>query len=118
VRLAPWAASFALATSCGGAQEEVRAPHADPPRKAVAHEAEAAPEPEPVEETPPACTDEGCFACGTAFCPVGFFCDEAASGGPACSWVPDCARKAGCDCVVRALPGVHCQSESGGAHVK
>jgi hypothetical protein len=114
-----FASSFALVAGCGGAQEEVRAPHEDRTHEPAAREAESAPEPTPAEEAaPPACADEGCFPCGAGFCPVGFYCDEGASGGPACSWVQDCARKAGCDCVGRALRGSRCESEGGGAHVR
>jgi hypothetical protein len=113
------AACIALFAGCGATQEEPRAPHQDAPRNAVAREEERAPDPAPVEQAPPpACSDEGCFQCGSGFCPVGFYCDETANGGPACGWVPDCARKAGCECVGRALGGARCQSEGGGAHVK
>ena len=52
-------------------------------------------------------------------CPKGFYCDEQAEGGPACSWLPDCPENADCVCVKAAL-GSGCSCEEygdGGPHV-
>jgi hypothetical protein len=60
------------------------------------------------------CADGSCFACGTGFCPAGFYCDESAQGGPGCGWLPACAPKMGCGCLDGVMSGCTC-SESGGA---
>src|SRR5688572_12979607 len=36
------------------------------------------------------CADGTCFECGAGLCPKGFYCDEGAPGGAACSWLPEC----------------------------
>ncbi|MFO7181178.1 MAG: hypothetical protein DIU78_020930 [Pseudomonadota bacterium] len=53
----------------------------------------------------PVCDDGSCSPCGNGLCPVGWYCDEDA--GPACSWVPECARRTSCDCLRRVL-GAEC----------
>ncbi len=108
-------------SACGGQ------PSAEPrAQRSFAREAEESTEPsEAAEATEPAaqaesggaasCSDGSCFECGKGFCMTGFYCDEAAEGGAACSWLPSCAKKASCDCVERALgAGCRCK-ESGGA---
>lgn len=68
--------------------------------------------------TGPDCSDQTCFRCGEGMCPVGFYCDETASGGPACSWLPECAETASCDCVTGVLgSSCNCDEASGGPHV-
>lgn len=62
------------------------------------------------------CDDGTCTPCGDALCPTGWYCDESARGGPACGWLPECAAKAGCGCVKKAL-GCACEEKSGGVHV-
>src|SRR5690606_21298991 len=69
--------------------------------------------------TGPDCSDGTCFVCGDGMCPMGFYCDEQATGGAACSWLPECAETASCDCVQEVL-GSSCSCEvdaSGGPHV-
>jgi hypothetical protein len=74
---------------------------------------------EPSAPRRPACEDETCFECGGGICMTGFYCDEGAQGGAACSWLPDCAGRASCACVKRALgSGCDCQERGGGVHVK
>jgi hypothetical protein len=68
---------------------------------------------EPAARADP-CADGSCFACGTGFCPPGFYCDESAQGGPGCAWLPACAPKMTCSCIEREVSGCAC-SESGGA---
>jgi hypothetical protein len=60
------------------------------------------------------CADGSCFACGSGFCPPGFYCDESAQGGPGCAWLPACAPKMTCACIESEVSGCSC-SESGGA---
>jgi hypothetical protein len=35
----------------------------------------------------PNCDDGTCSKCGSGICPAGWYCDEKASGGGACSWL-------------------------------
>jgi hypothetical protein len=64
------------------------------------------------------CDDGTCTACGQGFCPTGYYCDEKAKGGPACSWLPECADRATCGCVTGALgSGCSCEERSGGVYV-
>lgn len=66
----------------------------------------------------PNCDDGTCSPCGTGICPSGWFCDENASGGPACSWLKECADKPSCGCVARVLgAGCKCREEAGGLKV-
>lgn len=102
---------------CGGSQEPTRAPE-----RTASHseESPSAPTADPEPAAPPAarrCTDGTCFACGSGYCPAGYFCDEGASGGAACSWLPVCAKSA-CACLKRALGSCTCDDGEGGAHVK
>ncbi len=69
--------------------------------------------PEPKRAT---CADGTCTPCSDALCLTGWYCDESAHGGPACGWLPECAGKAGCGCVKKAL-GCACEEKSGAAHV-
>jgi hypothetical protein len=64
-----------------------------------------------------ACDDGTCSPCGDAVCPNGWYCDESAPGGPACGWLPECAQKAGCGCIKKALAGCACEEKSGAAHL-
>lgn len=69
------------------------------------------------EAPAPACSDGTCTPCGEGLCPNGWYCDESAKDGAACSWLPECAKKPGCACVERALPGCSCEERDGGQHV-
>jgi hypothetical protein len=64
----------------------------------------------------PACDDGTCTLCGEAQCPTGWYCDESAKGGPACGWLPECAKKPTCACVKRVFSD--CEEKSGGLYVK
>jgi hypothetical protein len=90
--------------------EESREESGDGP--AAAEDEEAASEPPAA-----ACSDGTCSPCGEGFCPNGWYCDETAKGGAACSWLPECAKKPGCACVERALSGCSCEERDGGQHV-
>jgi hypothetical protein len=68
---------------------------------------------EPAASADP-CADGSCFACGSGFCPPGFYCDESAQGGPGCAWLPACAPKMTCSCIEGEVSGCSC-IESGGA---
>jgi hypothetical protein len=75
-------------------------------------------EEEAASEPPaPACSDGTCTPCGEGFCPNGWYCDQTAKGGAACSWLPECAKKPGCACIERALSGCSCEERDGGQHV-
>lgn len=66
-----------------------------------------------------ACDDGGCFECGSGSCPTGWYCDESAQGGPACSWLPDCNKKPDCACIGKVLGSAcSCSDEGGGPHAK
>jgi hypothetical protein len=65
----------------------------------------------------PACDDGTCTPCGDAQCPLGWYCDESAKGGPACGWLPECAKKPTCACVKRVFSG-SCEERGGGLYVK
>ena len=54
------------------------------------------------------CDDGTCSTCGSGICPAGWYCDEKASGGGACSWLTECADKPTCACVTRVL-GAACK---------
>lgn len=49
------------------------------------------------------CEDGSCVHCGEGMCPNGFYCDESAEGGAACSWLPECASTPTCQCVTQAI---------------
>lgn len=75
-------------------------------------------EEEAASEAPAAaCSDGTCTPCGEGMCPNGWYCDETAKGGAACSWLPECAKKPGCACIERALSGCSCEERDGGQHV-
>ena len=66
----------------------------------------------------PNCDDGTCSLCGSGICPTGWYCDEKASGGGACSWLAECAEKPSCGCVTRVLgASCKCREESGGLKV-
>jgi hypothetical protein len=65
----------------------------------------------------PACDDGTCTLCGDAQCPIGWYCDESAKGGPACGWLPECAKKPTCACVKKAFSGCSCEERDGSPHV-
>ncbi|RYZ05522.1 MAG: hypothetical protein EOO73_19935 [Myxococcales bacterium] len=66
----------------------------------------------------PSCDDGTCSQCGSGICPAGWYCDEKASGGAACSWLAECAEKATCGCVTRVLGSAcKCREEGGGLKV-
>jgi hypothetical protein len=64
-----------------------------------------------------ACDDGSCSPCGDAICPNGWYCDESAQGGPACGWLPECAKISGCACVKKAFAGCGCEEKNGAAHL-
>lgn len=66
----------------------------------------------------PNCDDGSCSLCGSGICPSGWYCDENASGGAACSWLTECADKPTCGCITRVLgSSCKCREESGGLKV-
>jgi hypothetical protein len=71
----------------------------------------------PAAKKKPACDDGTCTLCGDAQCPTGWYCDESAKGGPACGWLPECAKKPTCACVKKVFPG-GCEERNGGLYVK
>ncbi|MEI9941259.1 MAG: hypothetical protein WDO69_28910 [Pseudomonadota bacterium] len=117
------AAYGVLLVACGGG-----AAGSDPPAKAP-HElsnthadepaANEESEPEPAEAPKAGLCDDGtCSPCGAGVCPSGWYCDESASGGPACGWLPRCAQKSSCGCLTGKLgAGCKCSEQSGGLHV-
>jgi hypothetical protein len=56
----------------------------------------------------PNCDDGTCSKCGSGICLAGWYCDEKAGGGGACSWLAECADKPTCACVTRVL-GASCK---------
>ena len=66
----------------------------------------------------PNCDDGTCSLCGNGICPAGWYCDENASGGAACSWLTECADKPSCSCITRVLgSSCKCREEAGGLKV-
>lgn len=66
----------------------------------------------------PNCDDGTCSKCGSGICPAGWYCDEKAGGGGACSWLAECAEKPTCGCVTRVLgASCKCREEGGGLKV-
>ena len=66
----------------------------------------------------PNCDDGSCSLCGSGICPSGWYCDENASGGAACSWLTECADKPTCGCITRVLGSAcKCREEGGGLKV-
>lgn len=106
-----------LVSSCGGATPKAHAPeeHAD---NTSDDSTSASSDSTPEAPQPPSCDDGTCFPCGDGICPQGFYCDRKAAGGPACSWLPACAKKASCDCVTKTLgSSCSCNAENGGIYV-
>lgn len=65
-----------------------------------------------------ACADGTCLECGAGLCPKGFYCDEKAPGGAACSWLPECGGAATCACVKQVLgASCSCSEKQGGPSV-
>jgi hypothetical protein len=116
-------ASFAILAACGGGGADASAPPATAHDKAKPEANEEATDddtPAEEESAPPraACDDGTCSPCGTGMCPTGWYCDESASGGPACSWVPQCAQKSSCSCLNAVLGSAcKCAEQAGGLHV-
>ncbi|MGC4093392.1 MAG: hypothetical protein QM756_36960 [Polyangiaceae bacterium] len=119
--LALVALNVGLNSGCGGGQPEAKAPSDEPAPSSRAKKAAASEdEPEPEAEAPArsSCDDGGCFSCGSGTCPSGWYCDEGASGGAACSWLPGCGAKASCACVSKNLgSSCSCSEDGGGPHV-
>jgi hypothetical protein len=66
----------------------------------------------------PDCDDGTCSKCGSGICLAGWYCDEKANGGGACSWLAECADKPTCACVTRVLgKSCKCHEESGALKV-
>ena len=112
---------FALGGCGGSAQPEAKEP-SDAPARAQKRTPKSAPAEDESEAESAAprssCDDGGCFSCGGGTCPTGWYCDEGASGGAACSWLPGCGAKASCGCVAKALGSeCNCSEEGGGPHV-
>lgn len=63
-----------------------------------------------------ACDDGTCTSCGAGHCPIGWYCDESAKGGPACGWLPECTKKPSCACLKRILGG-SCEERGAGLYV-
>lgn len=114
---------------CGSATPEAREPESgesasqDGAGEADTDEAgEAAGSSESAAETQAPksdCGDGSCFSCGSGVCPSGWYCDEGVKGGPACSWLPDCASKPGCACISKVLgKSCDCQGDASGPHVR
>jgi hypothetical protein len=118
-----------LLIQCGGtsATPEARSPGADASHEGSASDADdasdgsdASSEGSNADSEPQAstCDDGTCSKCGTGICPSGWYCDENANGGPACSWLKECADKPSCGCVTRVLgSSCKCREESGGLKV-
>jgi hypothetical protein len=112
-----------LLAACGGSgagsDPRAKAPHeqASVHTDDTAASEDSAPE---AEEAPKAalCDDGTCSPCGAGFCPIGWYCDESASGGPACGWLPRCAQKSSCGCLTGKLgAGCKCSEQGSGLHV-
>jgi hypothetical protein len=112
-----------LLAACGGGAASSSAPAKTPHDSPSAHAEEVGesepPEAEPAEAPKAAlCEDGTCSPCGAGFCPNGWYCDESASGGPACGWLPKCAQKSSCGCLTGKLgASCKCSEQSGGLHV-
>jgi hypothetical protein len=117
-----------LLPQCGGGAGagEAKSPSAEAKRSDTEPTAEQAPGDEDADDasatdtTPKSatCDDGTCSPCGSGICPTGWYCDEKASGGGACSWLTECADKPSCACVTRALGSTcKCREESGGLKV-
>jgi hypothetical protein len=110
--------------ACGGggaagSDAPAKAPHeqANARSEAVADNDESAAEPEAAPKAA-LCDDGTCTPCGAGVCPSNWYCDESASGGPACGWLPRCAQKSSCACLTGKLgPGCKCSDQGGAPHV-
>jgi hypothetical protein len=109
-----------LAAACGGGKPPAASADGEGDRD-DARGGERASEDESEEESapaPPSCDDGTCFRCGAGICPKGFYCDEDASGGAACGWLPSCAEEATCTCVKQTLgASCRCEEQGGGVSV-
>jgi hypothetical protein len=110
--------------ACGGGTPEPstaeRASDEKSSAKADGDESESASESETEAAAPArkaACDDGTCTPCGDAQCPLGWYCDESAKGGPSCGWLPECAKKPTCACVKKVYSG-SCEERAGGVFVK
>lgn len=108
--------------ACGGASagSNARAESAHEKPSHEPDEASASDDSAPEEEAPKAgpCDDGTCSPCGSGVCLTGWYCDESASGGPACGWLPQCAQKSSCACLSGKLgAGCKCSEQGGGLHV-
>jgi len=118
-------AAYCLAlAACGGggaagSDAPAKAPHTATSTRADAVESSEEAAAEPAEAPKAALCDDGtCSPCGGGVCPSGWYCDESASGGPACGWLPRCAPKASCACLSGKLgAGCKCSEQDGGLHV-
>jgi hypothetical protein len=96
-----------------------------PPRTSAERAVSVAREPVAKASAPPArahrpsCDDGSCFACGEATCMAGFYC-AASQSGHGCAWVPSCAVKPTCACVMaslRADAACGCIEKGGGVYL-
>lgn len=124
VALVVLVAPFVVACGGGGAGAGARSPEKDlapsKPANDIGDEpaASTGPTSDETAASAPRYSDETCFPCGTGFCLRGFYCDDGAKGGAACSWLPACPKGASCDCLKRELRSCTCETENGGAHVR
>jgi hypothetical protein len=101
-----------MAAGCGGGTGAARSAN-DAPQDSASLSSDFADEP-PVLD----CSNDTCSRCGKGICPDGFYCDESANGGPACSWLPQCVDATGCDCITNALgEACRCEERDGGTYV-
>jgi hypothetical protein len=120
--------SFGLFTGCGGGGKNGGSESKQPARETAEDESdeEAGEESEPEDPGERAtakprrkrCDDGTCFECGAGICPAGFYCDQNAEGGAACSWLPECPSKVSCGCIKKTLGSAcSCEEKGGGHHV-
>ena len=106
-----------LVSACGGATPAAHAPSKQA-NETSDNSGSTSPDEAPAAPQAPSCDDGTCFPCGDGICPKGFYCDRKAPGGPACSWLPACAKQASCSCVTKTLgSGCSCNAENGGVYV-
>jgi hypothetical protein len=115
--------SFLLAVGCGGeSTPQPEVPERARPKTAATEEEPseaAASEAETESGSSSSCEDGTCFSCGAGVCPQGWYCDESARDGAACSWLPECGKQAQCGCIAKALGGgCACEEAGGGPHVR
>jgi hypothetical protein len=111
--------------ACGGSAtpEPRSADHSEPAESSSSKDGDhdsGADEPSDAAESAPAdpCADGTCFSCGKSLCLSGWYCDESAKGGAACSWQPECAKSPSCRCLTKVLgEGCSCKDEAGAPHV-